>query len=66
MKIRMTINGPVVGSDVTEVVDIQEYFSIDPSETGVEESIDECVADWAGNYYSYGWEDVDEDTEVDV
>ena len=65
MKISMTINGPVHGSDVTEVVDIEDYFGIDPSIDGLEDEINQCVSDWANNYYSYGWCQVDDDAEVD-
>lgn len=64
MKISMTINGPVVGSDVTEVVDVEEYFGLDPNSPDFEKDLDECVADWVSTYYSYGWVQVDDDEEV--
>jgi len=64
MKISMTVNGPVVGSDVTEIVDIEEYFGVSPDEEDLEETLNQCVADWADNIYSYGWCYADDDEET--
>lgn len=64
MKVQLTINGPVVGSDVVEIVDVESYFGLDPSSPDIEKELDECVADWTQSFYSYGWTEVDDSEEV--
>lgn len=52
--LKVMIEGPVVGSDVTH------YEKLDPLTEYTEKDLDQVAADVVGNYYSYGHQTVDE------